>query len=83
VIDDREHTPDELDRASNLTQAATDYAIAEQRRKARPEQEQSADGTWPVTQCVDCECDIPMARLQMGKIRCVDCQGFLEKSRGR
>lgn len=80
-MDRKEHTPDVLDRASNLTQELTDNAIAEQRRRARPEQVQNADGSWPVTNCVDCEVEIPQARLALGKIRCVDCQGILERVR--
>lgn len=74
---------DDLDRASDLTQAATDYAIAQQMRKAQPEQVRRSDGTWPVQICVDCGDDLVMARLQMGRVRCVDCQGSLEKRGGR
>jgi len=77
----KEFTPDVLDRATNLTQELTESAIAEQRRKARPEQVQNPDGSWPTTTCVDCEVDIPPARLAMGKVRCVDCQTLLEKAR--
>ncbi|MFN9030129.1 MAG: TraR/DksA C4-type zinc finger protein [Betaproteobacteria bacterium] len=31
--------------------------------------------------CVDCEIEIPEARLAMGKVRCVDCQSLREKRR--
>ncbi len=76
---EKEFTPDVLDRASNLTQEITDNAIAEQRRKARPEQEQNPDGSWPVTECVECDAEIPPGRLVLGKIRCVYCQEILER----
>lgn len=78
----KEFTPDVLDRASDLTQELTDSAIAEQRRKARPEQVQNADGSWPVTECVDCDAEIPPGRLALGRIRCVYCQEAVER-RGR
>lgn len=78
-MEPKEFTPDHLDRATNLTQEMTDNAIAEQRRKARPEQVQNADGSWPVTECVDCEIEIPAGRLALGKIRCVECQSLAER----
>lgn len=31
--------------------------------------------------CVDCEIEIPEARLALGKVRCVDCQSLKEKRR--
>lgn len=74
---------DDLDRAADLTQAATDYAISEQIRKAQPEQVMRADGSWPVQLCVDCGDDLVMARLQMGRVRCVGCQSDVERWRGR
>jgi phage/conjugal plasmid C-4 type zinc finger TraR family protein len=79
VIDPKEFTPDVLDRASNLTQETTDNAIAEQRRKAAPQQVQNPDGSWPVTECLDCDLAIPEGRLKMGRIRCVECQSAVER----
>lgn len=70
---------DDLDRAADLTQASTDFAVSEQRRKAQPEQVRRHDGTWPVQVCVDCGDDLVIARLQMGRVRCVDCQGAIER----
>lgn len=70
---------DDLDRASWLTQQTTDDAVEEQRRRAAPEQVQNEDGTWPHTECVDCDSEIPEARLALGRVRCVVCQEVLER----
>lgn len=75
--------PDVLDQANNLAQKLNDAHIAAARAKSKAEQVQNADGTWPVTECVDCGIDIPPARLALAKIRCVHCQGDLEKRGGR
>jgi hypothetical protein len=72
---------DDLDRASDLTLALNDSAIEEVRRAARPEQVVGPDGKWPQTTCEDCEERIPAARLKLGKIRCIHCQGVLERRR--
>jgi RNA polymerase-binding transcription factor DksA len=72
---------DDLDVASELTQKLTDAYIANTREKAKPEQVQAADGTWPITECVDCGVDIPPLRLALGKTRCVGCQGDSEKTK--
>ena len=70
---------DDLDRASELTQALTDIYVAGTRRKAQPEQEQGQDGSWPIT---DCECGEPLGlRMTLGKIRCIECQQDLEQER--
>lgn len=69
---------DNLDRAADLTRARTEKAIAEVRRLAAPEQVQNADGTWPVTECIKCDADLGK-RADLGKIRCVRCQGEIER----
>jgi RNA polymerase-binding transcription factor DksA len=74
---------DSLDAASELTQQRTDDAIREATYRVRPQQVQNLDGTWPHPDCDDCGNEIPMARLQMGRIRCVYCQERLEKRVGR
>ena len=45
----------------------------------RPETHPDFDGT----HCVECDIDIPLARLKMHKVRCVDCQNELEQERAR
>lgn len=72
---------DDLDRAADLTQQLNDMALADVRGKARPQQTQNADGTWPSPYCVECEEEIPLARLNLGRIRCIDCQQVLERRR--
>jgi RNA polymerase-binding transcription factor DksA len=69
---------DELDAASELTQQLNDAYVNNARAKAKPEQVQNADGTWPKTQC-DCGDPIPAGRLALGKIRCVACQQDRER----
>jgi len=71
--------PDELDRAATLTQQMNDAAVSNARSKSKPQQVQNDDGTWPHEDCVDCEEPIPPSRLQLGRIRCVHCQGILER----
>ena len=65
---------DNLDQAAALTQHLTDSYVAQARSLSKPEQVQNPDGTWPVTECIDCEAEIPAGRLALGRIRCVHCQ---------
>ena len=76
-----EHCPDVLDQASNVTMASTANQIAHLSQLAAPEQVQNEDGTWPTTECVDCDCEIEEGRLNLGKVRCLRCQEILEKKR--
>lgn len=78
--EDLEIYPDPLDQASQLSQRVADAGVAEARHRAAPEQVQNADGTWPVTECVDCDGELG-ERMQLGKIRCIHCQELLEKKR--
>jgi RNA polymerase-binding transcription factor DksA len=71
---------DDIDRASDLTMQQTEDALNEVRRRAQPEQVQ-VDGEWRQKECEDCGDEIPLARLNLGKIRCVHCQGALERRR--
>jgi RNA polymerase-binding transcription factor DksA len=77
-----ERSPDVLDRASALTDRLTEAYVDAARRKARPEQVQNPDGSWPQTEC-DCGEEIGPARLALGKIRCLDCQAELEARQKR
>ena len=49
------------------------------RGKSGPESHPDFDGS----HCVDCEDEIPLTRLALGKIRCVDCQTELESKKAR
>ena len=71
---DLERAPDVLDRASALTARLNEAYVEEARHRARPEQKQNLDGSWPQTECEDCANDIEPGRLALGKIRCLGCQ---------
>ena len=78
--EDLEIYPDPLDQASQLSQRAANAGVAEASYLAAPEQVQNEDGTWPVTECVDCDGELG-ERMRLGKIRCIHCQTILEKRR--
>lgn len=73
---------DHLDQATDETLKATKHSEDAVRRRAKPDQTQNADGSWPQEDCEDCGNEIPPARLlACGSIRCVYCQTLLEKKR--
>ena len=76
---DSSEVHDETDQAQwqQLREMAAIQARA--RALAAPENHPDFDGQ----HCVDCDCAIPPGRLKLGKVRCVDCQGDLEKSSQR
>lgn len=74
---------DDLDRASELTMQLQEAALAEVMRAAAPQQVQADDGSWPNPYCVDCDDELPTARLRLGRIRCVHCQDALERGQRR
>ena len=80
---DLERAPDVLDRASALTSRLVEAYVEEARHRARPEQKQNPDGSWPQTECEDCANDIEPGRLALGKIRCLGCQEARESRRKR
>lgn len=69
---------DDIDRANVLAQMFTDASVAVAMLRCKPEQVVGADGEYPTPDCVDCGEPIIAARLQMGKVRCIDCQTRLE-----
>ena len=87
---------DPIDHACQVETRMRENDVAMARALSKPEQVQvpalDEDGKpllldgcpimyWPITECVDCDDDIPPARLELGKVRCVICQGKLEKRR--
>lgn len=80
-IDDEESfdATDPLDVAGRVERMEREYNISKARRN-KPEQEQNPDGSWPVTECVECEVELPQLRIEMGRVRCVDCQTLKEKT---
>jgi RNA polymerase-binding transcription factor DksA len=70
---------DEVDRANELAQMETENSLYLARKKAAPEQLPRADGTYEQTDCIDCGGEIPLGRLNLGKVRCIGCQSALER----
>jgi hypothetical protein len=87
---------DPLDTATDLYLMENQNKLDAARLGVRPErvmvdgewveQVKQADGSFPHTECVeeDCGDTLPLLRMEMGRIRCVDCQTKKEfnKSRG-
>ena len=66
---------DEGDLASAYERGFIQDALNRHKEKLAPETHPDFDGE----NCIDCGVDIPVFRLNIGKIRCVDCQDKLEK----
>lgn len=66
---------DEGDMASAYQMRENAMALERAKAAMAPETHPDFDGEC----CVDCGDDIPQARLAMGKVRCVICQGKLER----
>lgn len=65
-----------FDEASELEQTLRDSGVAAARQLAQPETHPDFDGQ----HCVDCDDPIHPRRLELGKVRCVDCQHVLERN---
>lgn len=68
----------------------TDYAQwmqlveqAEIARRAREMSKITVDPDFDGVHCVDCDCDIPPARIAHGYDRCVDCKQAIEDEQAR
>jgi len=68
---------DDIDRAADLAMQQNENFINEVRRAAQPEQSK-VNGEWKQKECEDCGDEIPLARLELGRIRCVGCQTVRE-----
>lgn len=68
---------DPADRATATLEACLTDALQRALGHSAPESHPDFDGTHCVEE--DCGIEIPPARLAMGKVRCVGCQGLLEK----
>lgn len=74
--------PDPIDQGCETAEKMNEANVAQARLRAKPDQVQNPDGSWPQTECEDCGDDIPLKRLlACGSIRCVYCQAALEKKR--
>ena len=76
------HT-DPLDIASEQEEWFRESSVRQAMMASRPEQTKDENGNWEHEECVDCGEDIPEGRLNLGKIRCIDCQELKEKRQRR
>lgn len=70
-----ERVTDTIDQGGQTAQLFLDASLAGQLGKSAPEKHPDFDGE----HCVDCGIDIPAARLAHGRVRCVSCQGEIER----
>lgn len=79
-----ERHSDPFDVASDVESRARDGAISAATAKAKPQQVARADGTFPVTDCIECGDEIGAERLKVASRNwyCVHCATVLER-RGR
>lgn len=70
---------DEADQAQWMQLREQAEILRRGRQMNQPEQHPDFDGK----HCVECDIEIPAARLAMHKVRCVDCQEELEENRRR
>ncbi len=66
---------DEADIAQALDLLNQRMVLERARQLNKPESHPDFDGK----HCIECDIAIPKARLALFKIRCVDCQDFLER----
>lgn len=74
-----ERFSDTLDQAQAINEQHQEASLALFRERSKPEQVRNEDGSWPHPECIDCGVDIPEGRLNLGKVRCLDCQELLER----
>ncbi len=77
-----EKVGDEVEMACQLEAQLNEQALLRHRAKLGPQSHPDFDGH----HCVECGIDIPLARIAMYRIRCVDCESAIErlnKLRGR
>jgi RNA polymerase-binding transcription factor DksA len=66
---------DLFDEASEHETVERELAVLLVQRKALPEKHPDFNGQ----HCVDCGDEIHPVRLELGKVRCIHCQSFLER----
>ncbi len=72
-----EKSADEMDMASQLQEQLNERGLDAVRLNMKPQSHPDFDGD----HCLDCEVDIPVERLAMGRIRCTACETVLEKQK--
>lgn len=84
IADDEEfRSTDQLDTASRIERMENQENVRRARDLSKPEQVKGEDGNWPILDCVDCGEELIPARLELARIRCVECQTLKEKRNGR
>ncbi len=80
---EQEKYSDPLDVASRNESIATDDAVREQRKKARPQQIPDAAGNFAITECVECGDEIGEQRLRVAikNLYCIDCVTAQERKK--
>jgi hypothetical protein len=74
--DEKERSADLLDQANQTSEVFLNAEADRARAAAAPERHPAFDGVHCVEE--DCAVELPAARLTLGRIRCVDCQGRRE-----
>ncbi len=69
----------DIEQAEHLTDMLRNEGLYNVRAANAPESHPDFDGV----HCVDCTDDIPPERLALRRVRCVLCQGILEKRQQR
>lgn len=70
---------DPIDKASELADAFTEHSIQAVQARNKPEQVKNPDGTWPHEECIECGDTLPLARKELGRVKCISCQEIFEK----
>ncbi len=70
------------DKATDFEEKWNSLNLQAQLNRAKPDQKQLPDGSYAITECVDCDEPLNAARLNVGSIRCVHCQTAKEKKHG-
>jgi len=82
--DDHEHLADPIDEASRTEESIKQFAIDKRRHAARPRQVKLASGQWPITECVQCDTEIGIERIEAtGTDICIDCARSNERRAAR
>lgn len=67
--------PDQFDQATDIEMAQRDEALRAALRPDRPQRHVDFDGE----NCVSCAMPIPAKRLEMKRVRCVECQEAIDR----
>lgn len=76
-----ENFADPLDRASELEMISTADAIRAVQRRNEQKQKPGPDGMYPSPNCIECDDEIPLGRLQVAanNVLCVICATAAER----